>query len=213
AKEDHPVADYGGNVGGAITNAIAAVRGGASLAANAAQAGKGWFPRLMGGAADGGIAAGLYGLGSGEGLKDRLQKAAYNAPLGAAFGIVGESLATGAGSLWRSLVSGADDVARGLNPAANVDEAAQFGIDLSRGQATQSVKQAGIEDQLRNQGYMTAFDEAQKRAVGDAVEGVQTRLAGSGRPVPSASTAWETVQTGLRGTRDRLKAASQDAYE
>ncbi len=195
----------GGQIGGGVLGALALGRAGGSLAANAAQAGKGWLPRLMGGAADGGIAAGLYGLGSGEGLKDRLQKAAYYAPLGALFGVGGEGLAMSAGALWRSLVGGADDVARGLNPAANVDEAAQFGIDLSRGQATQSVKQAGIEDQLRNQGYMAGFDEAQKHAVGEAVDGIQTRLAGSGRPVPNGSTAWETVQadcaarvTGLR---------------
>lgn len=209
---EFPKTHFAGQMAGGVSGGLAAARGGLSLAANAAQSGKGWLPRLLGGAGDGAIWSGLYGFGSGDGLKDRLQQAAYNAPLGAVFGTAGEGLAVGAGAGWRALFGGADDVARGVNPAANVDEAAQFGVDLSRGQATQSVRQAGIEDQLRNQGYMEGFDRAQKRAVGESVEGMQSRLAGSNRPIPDQSTAWEAVQGGVRNMRDSLKAAGKDAY-
>ncbi|BCH22086.1 hypothetical protein [Mesorhizobium sp. L-8-3] len=209
---EFPKTNLAGKVTGGVSGGVAAVRGGLSLAANAAQAGKGWLPRLLGGAADGGIAAGLYGFGSGEGVKDRLQQAAYNAPLGAAFGAGGEGLVMGLGAGWRSLFSGADDVARGINPAANVAEAGQFGIPLTRAQATRSIKQANIEDQLGATGAMQSFKEGQTQAVDDALGAMQGRLAGSNRPVPDAATAWDSVQSGLRGTRDRLKAAGQDAY-
>ncbi|ODT22153.1 MAG: hypothetical protein ABS35_15470 [Kaistia sp. SCN 65-12] len=210
---EFPKTHLAGQVAGGVGGASAAVRGGLSLAGNAAQRGAGWLARLLGGSADGALAAGLYGFGSGEGTKDRFQQAGYNAPLGAVFGAGGEGLSMGAGAAWRALASGADDAARGVNPAAHVGEASRFGIDLSRGQATQSVRQAGIEDQLRGQGYMQSFDEAQRRATGESVEAMQGRLATGNPPVPDQATAWDTVQGGLRTQRDALKAAGRDAYK
>lgn len=203
----------GGQIGGGVLGALALRRAGGSLAANAAQAGKGWLPRLLGGAADGGIQAGLYGFGSGEGLKDRAESAAYNVPLGVALGTAGEGIATGFGAGWRALFGGADDVARGVSPAANVKEAAEFGIPLSRAQATRSVAQANIEDQLGSQGTMQAFKAGQDEAVKESVGTVQSRLAGNNRPVPGQTSAWEAVQSGIRNTRDALKAAGKEAYK
>lgn len=209
---EFPKTHFAGQLAGGVGGATGLARGGLSLAANAAQKGAGWLTRLLGGAADGALAAGAYGAGSGEGLQDRVWQAARNAPLGAALGTAGEGLSMGAGSLWRTLAGGADDVAQGVNPAANLEEAAKFGIPLTRGQATRSVAQAGIEDQLGSQGAMQAFKTRQGEAVKESVEDIQTRLAGANRPVPDQASAWDAVQGGLRNTRDTLKAAGRDAY-
>jgi hypothetical protein len=211
--EAHPYAHLGGQIAGGVGGGVAAARGGLSLAANAAQSGKGWLVRLMGGAGDGAIAAGLYGAGSGEDAKDRVWNAARNMPLGAGFGVAGESLATGGGALWRRTFQGAGDVAPGVNPAANVAEAQQFGIPLSRAQATRSVGQANIEDQLRSQGSMQSFDDAQRAALGQSVDDMQGRIAGSQPRIAGQASAYESVPGALRSKRDALKAASQDAYE
>lgn len=202
-----------GQIGGGVSNAVGIAKAGGSLAANAAQAGKGWYARLLGGAADGGIAAGLYGAGSGESMRDRLVTAAQNVPLGAALGAAGEGTAMALGAGLKRAFRGADDVGRGVNPAANVDDARQFGIPLSRAQATRSIPQANIENQLRSQGRMGAFDQAQREAVEQSIGGVQGRIAGNRAPIPGPASAYDNVPGKLRAIRDGLKAASQDAYD
>ena len=203
----------GGQIVGGVGGGVAIAKGGLSLAANAAQSGKGWMARLLGGSADGAIAAGAYGAGSGEGIADRAGKAAQNVPWGAGMGLLGETAATGAGALYRRGFQGAGDVAPGVNPAANVADAEQFGIPLSRAQATRSVPQSNIENQLRSQGAMSEFDTAQRAAVGQSVDDVQSRLAGSNARIPGQASAYDDVPTAIRGKRDALKTASQDAYE
>ncbi|WP_133304783.1 hypothetical protein [Mesorhizobium sp. DCY119] len=211
--EQHPIANVAGMVTGGVGSGFGLARGGLSLAARAAQGGKGWFARMLGGAADGGIAAGAYGAGSGEGTAGRLRNAADNVPLGLAFGAGGEAVATGLGAVARRIFSGADNVAPGANPAANVSLAQEFGIPLSRAQATRSVPQANIENQLRSQGAMSAFDQAQKEAVGQSISDVQSRLASGAPVIPGPASAYEGVPSALRGKRDALKSASQEAYE
>lgn len=202
-----------GQIVGGVGNGVAIARQGYSLASNAAKAGKGWMARLMGGAADGGAAAAAYGFGSGDGLADRLSKAGDNAPVGAAFGVAGETLATGAGKLYGKLFRGSDEVAAGVDPAAAVREADQFGIPLSRAQATRSPRQAGIEDQLRSEGRMTDFDARQQGAIRQAGDDMQSRIAPNGPPMPNAASAYEDLPQTLRGRRDALKEASQGRYE
>lgn len=216
AAEDaelHPYAHLAGQVSGGVSGGVALAKGGLSLAANAAQSGKGWMARLLGGAADGGVAAGAYGFGSGEGLADRASKAVDNIPVGMALGVAGEGLATGLGSLASRVFRGASDVAPGVNPAANVAEAEQFGIPLSRAQATRSVQQANIEDQLRSQGAMQSFDDAQRQAVGQSVNDVQSRISQGSPAIPGQSAAYEGLPDALRGRRDTLKEASQTRYQ
>jgi hypothetical protein len=203
----------GGQVGGGVGGGVALAQRGFSLAANAAKSGKGWFARMLGGAADGGLMAGAYGAGSGEGARDRYERSVEAAPLGMALGGVGETLATAGGAAFRRAFQGAGEAAPGVNPAANVADADQFGIPLSRAQATRSVPQSNIENQLRSQGSMSAFDQAQREALGSSVGSVQSRIAGNAPIIPRQSAAYESVPTALRGKRDRLKAASQDAYE
>lgn len=211
--EAHPYMHVAGQVAGGVGNAAGMVKGGMSMAANAAQAGKGWLVRMLGGAADGGLSAAAYGAGSGEGLRDRVERAAYNAPIGMALGTAGEGVATGAGKLYGRVFRGSDDVARGINPAANVSDAEQFGIPLSRAQATRSIPQSNIENQLRSQGAMSSFDQTQREAVGQSVGSVQSRIAGSQPVIPGQASAYDSIPAALRGKRDELKAASQDAYE
>ncbi|MBU0584756.1 MAG: hypothetical protein KKB66_18455 [Alphaproteobacteria bacterium] len=203
----------GGQIAGGVGGGVAAAKGGLSLAANAAQSGKGWFARMLGGAADGGIAAGLYGAGGGDGPSDRVRKALDSIPLGMAFGTAGEGIATGAGNLFRRVAQGASDVAPGVNPSANVSDAEQFGIPLSRAQATRSVPQANIENQLRSQGVLTEFDQTQRGAIGQSIGSVQSQLAGQAPVIAGQASAYDNIPAALRGKRDALKAASQDAYE
>ncbi|WP_137113342.1 hypothetical protein [Mesorhizobium sp. GR13] len=209
----YPKTHLAGQVLGAVGNASGMARGGLSLAANAAQGGKGWFTRLLSGGADGGLQAAGYGFGSGEGFQDRVKQAAYNFPLGAVLGGGGELLATGIGTGSKALFRGSDDIANGVNPAANVQTANEFGIPLSRAQATRSVPQANIENQLRSQGSMSGFDAAQREAVGESVNQMQRNLAGRNLPVSSASSAYEAIPGKLRSVRDSTKAASKEAYK
>ncbi|KQZ80893.1 hypothetical protein ASD64_11415 [Mesorhizobium sp. Root157] len=211
--EQHPYAHLSGQLMGGVGGGAAMVRGGLSLGARAAQSGGGWLARLLGVGADGGAAAAAYGFGSGEGVRDRVVSAASNIPLGIAFGVGGEAAATGAGTLYRSLFRGATDVAPGVNAAQAVKEAGEFGIPLSRGQATRSVAQAGVEDQLRSRGAMSTFDNAQREAVGQSIEGMQTRIANGGPTIPSQSAAYENIPGALRRQRDALKEAGQVRYE
>jgi|GEM_PF-3133631 len=211
--ELHPIARGAGQIAGGVGNAVGLARNGLSLSANAAQRGKGWFARVMAGAADGGLAAGAYGAGSGEGTYDRIRKATDNIPAGAAFGAGGELVATGLGSLNRSVMQGAGDVARGVNPSTIVSEAEQFGIPMSRAQATQSVRQAGIEDQLRSQGAMQGFDASQREAIGQSIDQVQGQLASQGPRIASPSAAYDDMPSALRQQRQSIKDASQARYE
>lgn len=211
-SEKYPWLGLGAEIAGGVVTGGGLAKGGLSLAANAAQSGKGWFARLLGGAADGGLFAAAQGFGTGEGVEDRAERAAYNIPLGVTLGAAGEGLATGAGAALRRAFQGSDEVARSVNPAANVDEASQFGIPLSRAQATRSVPQANIENQLRAQGRMTGFDQAQREAVEQSVGTVQQRLAGGAPTIPNQTAAYEAVPGRLSTIRDRLKAASQDSY-
>ncbi|MCV0395910.1 MAG: hypothetical protein K5872_06600 [Rhizobiaceae bacterium] len=203
----------GGQIAGGVAGATGIARAGGSVAANAANSGKGWFARMLGGSADGAIQAGAYGLGSGEGLRNRVESAARMAPLGMALGGTGELAATGIGNAARSMFRGAGDTAPGINPAARVSEADRFGIPLSRAQATGSVRQANIENQLRSQGAMQAFDRAQREAIETSTGNVQRQLAGDAAPIVTPSAAFDSVPGRLRGVRDSLKAASQGAYE
>jgi hypothetical protein len=177
-EEINPGARFAGQIAGGIGNAAGVVRSGASLGAKAAQGGAGWFIRMLGSAADGAIGAGLYGAGSGDGMYDRARNAADNVPLGAAFGAGGDLAANALGKTFRHFFRGADEVAPGINPAQTVADADRFGIPLSRAQATQSVKQANVENQLRAQGEMTGFDDAQRAAVAQSVDDMQGGLAG-----------------------------------
>ncbi|OQM76457.1 hypothetical protein BFN67_13805 [Pseudaminobacter manganicus] len=204
----------GGQLAGGVGSGVALAKGGLSLAANAAQSGKGWMARLLGGAADGGIAMAAHGFGSGEdGARNRVWNAARNVPTGMALGTVGEGVATGLGNLAGRVFRGSSEVAPGANLAANVAEAQQFGIPLSRAQATRSVPQANIENQLRSQGAMQGFDDAQRRAVGQSVDDVQSRLANGAPAISGQAAPYDDVASSLRRKRDALKAASQDAYE
>jgi hypothetical protein len=211
--EQNPMRAIAGNVVGGLGGGTALVKGGLSFAGRAAESGAGWLTRLVGGAGDGALQAGLYGFGSGEGTKDRFERAAYNMPMGAGLGVAGESLGVVGNAIARPLFRGSDEIADGVNAAANVQAAGEFGIPLSRAQATRSVSQANIEDQLRSQGAMSRFDATQRDAVGTAAGGIQQRMAGEAPVLQSADDAYAGVQIALRGKRDRLKAESQDAYK
>jgi hypothetical protein len=210
--QKYPWLSLAGEIGGGVLTGSTLARAGVSLGGRAAAAGKGWLTRLIGGVGDGTAMASAYGAGTGEGAADRANRAVAAMPYGAGGGLAGEALATGGGALLRRAFSGADDVARGANPAANVADARQFGIPLSRAQATRSVRQANIEDQLRSEGRLSAFDQGQREAVERSVGDVQGRLANGSPTIASPAAAYEAIPGRLRQARDTLRAESRDAY-
>jgi hypothetical protein len=205
----NPVLRTAGQVVGGALGATALSRNGLSFATKAAQEGRGWLARMLAGAKDGAIQGAGYGAGSGEGVQDRLEQAGRNLGPGALVGGGAEAAATAIGKGVTRLFRGAGDNAPAV---ANVAEAEKFGIPLSRAQATQSVPQTAIEDQLRSQGAMKSFDDAQREAVNASIGNVQERLAGRQPVIPTASAAYERVPDALRGVRDRTKAEAQAGY-
>ena len=212
-QDKYPWLSFGGELAGGVATGGGAARSGLSAAGAIARNGGGWLARMLAGAGEGGIMSGLYGFGTGEnGPQERFQRAQHLAPYGIGLGAAGEGLAAGGGAIFNRLFRGAGDVAPGVNPAANVQDAQSFGIPLSRAQATRSVSQANIENGLRSQGTMSAFDQAQNEAVANSVGNVQSRLAAGNQNIPGAASAYDTVPGRLRGIRQDLKSASQDAY-
>jgi hypothetical protein len=212
-QDKYPWLSFGGELAGGAATGGGLAKSGLSAAGAIARNGGGWLARMLAGAGEGGIMSGLYGFGTGEnGFQNRIAKGEHLLPYGIGLGAAGEGLATGGGALYNRLFHGAGDVAPGVNPAANVSDAQQFGIPLSRAQATRSVSQANIENGLRSQGSMSAFDQAQNDAVASSVGNVQSRLAAGNQNIPGAASAYDTIPARLRGIRQDLKSASQDAY-
>lgn len=87
AREEHPIAYTGGELGGAIGTGIygATTKGGAALASRLGSGGLG--ARVLKGAGAGAASGGFYGFGSGEGSgAERLSNAGQGAILGGATG-------------------------------------------------------------------------------------------------------------------------------
>lgn len=209
AAEQHPIAYGAGQVAGALPSAVAGggvVNAGAGLTARLAQSA--------------GVGAGLgavQGAGEGEGIEGRITGARTGAGMGALFGAGGEAIATAGGALFRRVFGGATAPAEGVDPAARVALAQEFGVPLTRGQATGNVGQQAYEEAARHaarglpaQKLMERFDARQAQAIQEATEGVSRSLGGA--PV-APGEAGEAVAQAVRGRAETLREGANQAYE
>lgn len=209
ASEQHPVAYGAGQVAGALPSAVAGgglVNSGARLTTRLAQSA--------------GIGAGMgaaQGAGEGEGIEGRITGARTGAGMGALFGGAGEAIATAGGALFRRVLGGATAPAEGVDPAARVALAQEFGVPLTRGQATGNVGQQAYEEAARHasrglpaQKLMERFDARQAQAIQEATEGVSRSLGGA--PV-APGEAGEAVAQAVRGRAETLREGANQAYE
>lgn len=137
AREDHPFAFYGGEIGSAIAVPFGAARVGASAARAlpgavtgpvastgralgfgqmSASAGRGLGARTVAGAREGAAYGALYGLGTGEGVEGRAENAMLGGALGAGVGTV----APAAVDLGSAAVRGVTNAVRGFTSPAQL---------------------------------------------------------------------------------------------
>lgn len=126
SAEEHPIAYYGGELGGAVALPMGAARAGLSLTARAAarRAVPGMasnLPAMIGaGAAEGAIQGGLTGYGKGEGgIQPRLEGAAGGAALGGLVGGSAPALVGAAGHAYDTLASNVRAVTNPTREATN----------------------------------------------------------------------------------------------
>lgn len=130
AQQDHPGMYYGGMIPGAVASSV---DGWAALGIKGA--GKGLLNTIGRGSAMGGVEGGMFGFGSGEGTRDRLNK-----------------MLTGAG--FGALVGGAAPVAvaggaKAINAAGDVIGG---GVSTVTGKARQGAANRALMDTLRKSG-------------------------------------------------------------
>lgn len=208
AATANPITDIAGRVGGAFAGAIPA-------------AGLITAPTLIGrmgqSAAVGAGMGGAQGAGEGETTESRVEGAARGGLIGGALGGAGEAVVSGVGSALGKLFGGAKAPAPGVVPAERIAEAAEFGVPLTRGQATGNVGQQAYEEAARNAARggpaaskVQAFDAQQSEAFQAARAGVSQALGGEAIPAPAMG---EAIQSAVTGRARELRSASQTAYD
>lgn len=205
AEARNPGTYLTGNIGGTLVPAIAA-----GPLASSANLGI----RTLQGAAVGGALGGAAGFGSGEGIADRAEKGLRGARDGAILGGVAEPVMAGAGAVARKVFGGAKAPA-GVGEI--VEQADEFGVPLSRGQATGDITQQAFEEAARNDArgpfagkVMRSFDERQAEAIQAAKQGIAGRI--GGQAPDDIASGGEAIATGLRNKAASLKASADDAY-
>jgi hypothetical protein len=207
-EEKFPLTTIAGNLTGAIAPAVAT----AGLASGPNLVVRGGKAAVIGGAL-----GGAQGFAQGEGFEDRKNQAITGAKWGAALGPVGEVITTGAGAAVGKVFGGARNPAPGVNPEQIVQEAAEFGIPLSRGQALSDIGQQAWEESARNNARgdiagraVRSFDERQAQAIQAAKESI-TEGFGGNAPATLAEGG-EAVALGLRNKADELRQGADAAY-
>src|SRR5690606_5275051 len=105
AAEDHPVAYYGGTVGGAVGTGAGLAAGGLSLGANAINAGRSLPGVAVASGIEGGLLGSLYGAGAGEDTEGRLDSARTGGTWGAGLGFLSPFVIHGASKLAQKAVT------------------------------------------------------------------------------------------------------------
>jgi hypothetical protein len=204
--EERPWTMLGGQVAGAVAPGVAAAK---LITA----------PTLLGRAAQstaiGGILGGGQGLASGEGLQDRLEQGGKGAAYGSAFGFLGEGVATGARKLASKMFGAADTAAPGVVPPQRIAAAEEFGIPLTRGQATGNLQQQAWEEAARNNArgapagaVLGRFDADQAAAIKAAQDRIAQGFGGTAPPIEAA----DTTIAALRNRAFKLESDANRAY-
>jgi hypothetical protein len=178
--------------------------------------------RVMQAGREGGTAGGLAGFGEAEGgLTDRALGAATGAAIGGTIGAVAAPSIEGIGRLGGRMFGRNAVPAPGVNPAARVSDAGQFGIPLTRGQATGNLSQQASEEAMRHAGrgegaarVMQQFDDRQTAAIASAADNFQGQFAGNApRIIAGDSEVGGAVAGGVRTRANALKATGQKFYD
>jgi hypothetical protein len=111
--------------------------------------------------------------------------------------------------------------ANGVDPAtARAAAAGEFGIPLTKGQATQDVGQIAEEEAMRNNArgdlpgnIVRGFDQKQRTAVADARDKIATTVAGGQSLAATPGEAGERVATGLKTRAQAARDAVDQAYD
>lgn len=149
AREEHPIAAYGGEIGGAIMAPAAAVKGATAGA------------RILSGARAGAIGGAAYGFGAGENgfiprAKDALTTGTLGAGLGAGASAFGSLIkkAMEAKALDRAIKAAAKNAptTEALRAAGNAAYKTVDGAGVSINPAALQPKLGGIADDLRGEG-------------------------------------------------------------
>ncbi|GMB80546.1 hypothetical protein NN6n1_13280 [Shinella zoogloeoides] len=186
ASEENPAAYYGGQAAGALGTGAGMAASGASLGANAINAG--WrLPGVMvASGAEGLGMGGLYGFGAGEGLQDRLAQSETGAKWGGALGLAAPLIVSGASKLAEKAIS---PFRAPADRVAAVNYLQQEGVPLSAGQKTGSKWLQYRESELGGARAADLMDE-QARAFTDAA---MRRAGGSGLADPDNLSALRTT--------------------
>lgn len=208
AQAINPVSYTAGNVAGTLAPAVAT--GGFVSAPNLL------VRALQGGAVGAGM-GGLAGFGAGEGAEDRFTQGYKGAVVGGALGAAAEPVMAGAGALLRRGFGASNRAAPGVVPEEVVSQADEFGIPLTRGQATGDVTQQAFEEAARNDArgplagrVLRGFDDRQSQAIDAAKASIAERL--GGEAPETLAQGGDAIALGLRNRADELRAASDEAY-
>lgn len=217
-SEKHPWLSFFSEIGGGALTGVGLVKSGVTFTGKAA--GKNLGGRLLAAGGDGMVAGAAYAAGDAEGVSDRIESIPEGLGYGFAGGAIGGGIVEGAGKLAsgvrRALGSthSADDAARGLEVQKAAEE---FEIPLTRGQATQNIKQLSSEDTMRNAGgsgrsaeILKGFDKQQNEAIDAAAEKLQLKLGGD--EITEPSDVGDILKEAVTGKASAAKEAGEEAF-
>lgn len=217
ARAKHPWLFLGGEIAGGLAGGAGLVKGGLSLTGRAASAGKGILTRGAAASAEGAAYGAAYGAGGGTTPEERLTGAERGAVAGAVLGPIAE----GTGSLIARAIPGQSTRAVNRLPASareGVQAAEEFGIPLTRGQATGDIPSQAFEEAGRHgakgplaERILNNQAKVADEAVENARQAIQTDL--GGEAVDSVYEAGERTVEGLRARATQLKTDAQKAYD
>lgn len=206
--EKFPGTTLGGTVTGAVASGI-----GPAMAVRAPT----MLGRILQSALAGGGLGAFQGAASGEGAQDRLEKAAVGAGVGAGIGAAGETVISGIGKGVQRYLGAATRPAPGVVPSERITAAEEFGIPLTRGQATGNVEQQAYEEAARNQARGRAaghavrgFDARQQEAIKSAQQEIGEGLGGPAATVPETG---EAVGAALKSRAASLRGQATSFYD
>lgn len=213
STEEHPVAYYGGQIGGILGAAplLPSVR--------MAQAGYKLLPRAGAGVAEGAAFGGLSGAGAGTNTKERTAGAGQGAALGAGFGLAGEALGSAASYGYQGAKNFinrgvAAPTGRSAQAVRNVGHL-MSADDLSHA-GSRRIAQAGPEGMLADAGPTArgALDTAIQRA-GPAADlanrRIGNRVSRESRRVTDTLDNTLGAPEGVTAARTRIREGSRTA--
>jgi|GEM_PF-4192948 len=209
ARRKYPWLFLGGELAGGVTNAAGLIKSG--LSASARFAGSKIGTRIGAAAGDGALAGAAFGAGSGDGLQDRWDRAQTGFAVGGLTGPIVEAAGNQVAKIFSKKVPGP-----GSEAVAKADE---FGIPLTRGQATGDVKQQAFEQAALNEAkgekagkIIRDFAERQRQAITHAGEDLGDEFGGGDKLIEAVDDAGRIVRDSVSDLAATLKDDGNQAY-